>query len=493
MVLVAILQLVVGGVDADIGHTVQAETRELIPKVWVPDPSGAKRSAHSSEKWYDPPSLKMLAMVGTEMFKTVAAWEVPRQMNVALRVLDDHNTRLMDEQDFHGKVLQIVTRPVSLFVRKNTAKPVLTHLEGVGSATNNAFSIHVRIDNADQIIGLEGTSELVSKRYLNVDGRFFYIGVHSDLGRNGAAANERAKMNEAFLKEWEQNIRRCTMERRLAENRGDEKAVQNAIAQELLAGKAIRESSPQSLPLSEQNEQRKRLQKLLEEVSTSSRDAPHESSAGKRYVRVRGLGGLVAHMLPQNVQEGIGSVVVCIFVVGSALVFVFMIVMLFRKPDHHERHGKRIEGGNDACHCWICGGACWDDDKFPVKMYGNHNQDHERGLLSTKVHHTWQTVEIAVPCCSSCQEEIEESKYRISRIAAIFGIVAFVVVGTVVFLGTGSLLGGYFGAFLAGILFLIVGCYSFKHKHWERIIEYPLIKVLLEKGWQFGEKPSTVE
>jgi len=337
------------------------------------------------------------------------------------------------------------------------------------------------------------------------------------------------------LRAWERDIRRSTWAHRLSEHGGDAEAAINAIKSELSADKAQKEN--RSLPL---HERFKLAQKLLADRGYNSTNVPsreverrifseagfskteyelfvekgqrkdtgemHSSRSsthsGKRTVRVRGLGGLVAHaLLPEGAKSGI---VVCFAVIVSG-VFIMLVFMLLKNTTSDISKRQRSEdvgaspetSGQDGHRCWICGDGCLDYDTYSVKMYGEHVQRTERGWGGSKVYHTWRTAEIEIPCCARCQEEIEKSESAIIKVSAMAGLVAFVVVvGGVFFLSSESdvverLLKGIIPGFLLGLMLTLGGPMLFKHKHWKRVAEYPMIQLLLKKQWKFGSRPMS--
>lgn len=521
--------------------------RELLPKIWVPDPEGASRESADIGDWYDPPKNPALMTPGfMTMFKTAAVWNAPELGDVVLRILDDDEVPLMNQLAFVRNVKRVVGMRVPIFVNKaSRAEPKLTMLSGVGSITYDAVSIHVKIDNANQFTG-GGDSELLSKRYLNVDGRFFYIAVRSRLWRkkNVFAC---AKANENFLNAWERDIRRCTAEHRLAEHGGDAKAAENAIAQELLADKTKLQNSSKYGPTFDERlesalaergynstnkpspEVRKEIvNKLLKEdakrmldridadkkrdkVETPVRTSlsmDGNASKGRR-TRVRGVGGLIAEALPIP-DKGKGSIAVCLFAFFSAIFIIVALVNIFARTPGGHRHlfskhgdngGKAISKSKepDKNHCWICGAPCHDYDSHPIKMWGNHESRAERGWGGRKVHHTWNTVEIDIPCCVECEEEIEESTSVRNKVSAIAGLSVFAVVGGGVFLLyrgpdiDDRLCWSMVSAFLSGVFVMVLGFAKARHKYWRRIVEFPVIVALLGKGWKFGSKPTSVD
>ncbi len=254
--IVVFLALFAGTIKAANVSGAMSGERELLPKIWVPDPARSKRESNSLGSWYDP----QRGLIPThEIFETLASWELLDRIysnTIAVRSFCDDNPHLIDNREFRERVKRIMSSDVSVFVNRKHAKPVFTCLDGVGNVSSNAVSVHVKIDNYHQLIGMDGTG-LLSKRYLNVDGRFFYIGVVGQV-REGEVRS-RALQNEALLRAWEGEIRRCTWAHRLAEHGGDVESAANALKQELLADREKWEKSPYRLPLHERMELARRL------------------------------------------------------------------------------------------------------------------------------------------------------------------------------------------------------------------------------------------
>lgn len=85
--------------------------RELLPKVWVPDPRGATRETSEMGSWYDPSKENMFPSSIFQMFKTVAAWKLPERIyskSLALRALNDDKAYLIDDREFCERVARIL-------------------------------------------------------------------------------------------------------------------------------------------------------------------------------------------------------------------------------------------------------------------------------------------------------------------------------------------------------------------------------------------------
>lgn len=230
--------------------------RELLPKIWVPDPDRSKRESNSFGGWYDP---QRGLMPTDEIFETAASWKLLDRIypnDIAVRSFCEDNPHLIDGREFFERVKRIMSSGVSVFVNKKHGKPVFTCLDGVGNVSSNAISVHVKIDNYLHLTGMDGTG-LLSKRYLNVDGRFFYIGIKGEVKKR--EVHSRALQNEALLRAWEGEIRRCTWAHRLAEHGGDAESAADALQQELLEDRKKWEKSPYRLTLNERIERARRL------------------------------------------------------------------------------------------------------------------------------------------------------------------------------------------------------------------------------------------
>ena len=231
------------------------DAKELLPKVWVTRPKVASDRSVDVEEWYDPidhmniEPWKKSVDGDCQIFKTAAAWKKTSGIYsyhriFAFRFPVDDNKYLMEQDEFPEKVNKILKSDLKMFVNKNGRKPEFTLLEGVGETTTNSISLHIRIDDSEHIRGFGNATQLISKRYVIVDGRFFYLGakcpaiMKQDKGAVDVEVRRHAMLNELFLAMWEQDIRRATLAHRLSEHGGDLKAAEKAIAEEIAAEKA---------------------------------------------------------------------------------------------------------------------------------------------------------------------------------------------------------------------------------------------------------------
>lgn len=73
--IVVFLALFAGTIKAANVSGAMSGERELLPKIWVPDPARSKRESHSLGSWYDP----QRGLIPThEIFETLASWELPK-------------------------------------------------------------------------------------------------------------------------------------------------------------------------------------------------------------------------------------------------------------------------------------------------------------------------------------------------------------------------------------------------------------------------------
>lgn len=511
--------------------------RELLSKVWVTDPIWAARDVEG-EEWYDPGNCRnanaaeflMPPDRDGQIFKTAAAWKISsggrdNHRTFAFRVPVDDNKYLMEPGEFPERVKKILERDLNVFVNKNGPKPKLSLLEGVGKATGNSISLHIRLDNSEHILGFENSTQLISKRYMVVDGRFFYLGVKGRTIKESEAdaidrkVRERAERNEWYLDMWERDIRRATLAHRLSEHGGDVKAAGKAIDAEVAADKARLEADIE-----------KRRKEFFEgrgrrsvegnsvpglEASSGNRKSPETaqkdvpSGTDRRGARrVRGVGGLVAEAIPIP-DEGKKSIAVGLFAFFAAIFILVALLNIMARTPGGRRHSSGERGDNggktiskskepDKNRCWICGAPCHDYDRHPVEMWGNHESCAERGWGGRKVHHTWNTVEIDIPCCAECEEEIEASSSVRNKVSAIAGLSVFAVVGGGVFLLHSGpdiddrLCWSIASALFSGLFVMVLGFVKGGHKYWSRIVEFPAISALTDKGWKFGSKPTFV-
>ena len=244
--------------EANAGSAKESASRamELRPKVWVTDPRGAARDVEG-EEWYDPRNYRnanaatcmMPPERDEQIFKTAAAWKMSSYgrddyRTFAFRIPVDDNAYLMETGEFPERVNEILKRNLTLFVNEMGSKPKFTLLEGIGKMTADSISLHIRIDNSEHILGFENATQLISKRYMIVDGRFFYLGVKGHTIRESKEdaidrkVRKRARQNERYLDMWECDIRLATLVHRLLAHGGNAKAAAKAIDAEIAADKA---------------------------------------------------------------------------------------------------------------------------------------------------------------------------------------------------------------------------------------------------------------
>ena len=210
----------------------------------------------------------------------------------------------------------------------------------------------------------------MSKRYLNVDGRFFYVGVTSRVGeqlRNAIKSkclieereheisnnvNTCAMQNEALLKAWEQDIRHCTWAHRMSEHSGDAEAATNAINKELLADKEKKENDPSMFPAHKRWEL---ARKLMEERGYNSTNKPSkdafrqilseaglEEKAGSKKVRTHSVSTRSDERHARTPKVG-GLIVLALVVVS--IVIAFMCRSAFGKDvaSRFKAYQKKVE------------------------------------------------------------------------------------------------------------------------------------------------------
>lgn len=214
------------------------DERELMPKVWIPDPPNSIRLATpptdvflGDNIWLDPNISEIVPM--PDFSETIAAWKyddgktrAERSLLFAVRCPSGVKDRLMRLSDFQKKCIDI-SRSRSISRRKlmvgrqsktaDMSSKTFFVLDVQTAFATNAMSYHVMLASSNQTDDIE----LVSKRYLLVDGRYFHIGVREFV--NGGLRNVllRSSQHGRWLKEWEHKIRSCTREHRLVEFDGD--------------------------------------------------------------------------------------------------------------------------------------------------------------------------------------------------------------------------------------------------------------------------------
>ena len=252
---IGVVALLFGLVSLVSGSAFAGEPSELLPKVWVPEPSGVKRMAdHASEAfgsnpWLDPSKhfADFAGMLG-QMFKTAADWDpkAGKSFNgsfptFAVRVLDDRDKdSLFSQEQFLVKIRDVARASTSVKRTKmvmrtpysdgeREPKLELSILEEYCALTNDSLAVAVMLASSNQ----QDHIELISKRYLNVDGRFLYLGIRDFVDGGIGEVKLRAKGHDNRLRDWEREVRECTRVRRLKEFDGDEKRMREAIELEI--------------------------------------------------------------------------------------------------------------------------------------------------------------------------------------------------------------------------------------------------------------------
>lgn len=435
--------------------TYAGETFELIPKVWFTEPPGVKRMTEhpfevlGSNPWLEPSkNAADFGMVMGTLFKTVADWDPHggKSFNgsfptFAVRVLNDNDAdALLSQEQFLGKVREIARRSTSVnrtkFVKRtdrsarDEPKQTLSVLEKYIALTKDSFAVAVMLTSSNQ----QDRIELISKRYLNVDGRFFYLGVRDFVDGGVEKVESRAGEHVAWLQQWEQDIRQCTREKRLEEFGGDEAKMNAAIAQEIVGWKQTKyeqELREREILLARlRNEGRAKLQTGPKERISIFGGVLKEKDVKGRY---RGIGGLVVMILD---AMGISAGWVVVFViVGVALFIVLLCLGLDRdwrcctkRTDYVVEFGGVKEG---VFTCVECGMRHRREDAVVIGLHGNRRTAQVSNEKTISVE---TTVIAKVPVCETCEKALYDRIGFFNRVcyAAFAGI--FVVVAVVFYL-----------------------------------------------------------
>ena len=421
------------------------ETFELIPKVWFTEPPGVKRMTEppfevmGSNPWLEPSkNAADFGMVMGTLFKTVADWDPHggKSFNgsfptFAVRVLNDNDAdALLSQEQFLGKVREIARRSASVnrtkFVKRtdrsarDEPKQTLSVLEKYIALTKDSFAVAVMLTSSNQ----QDRIELISKRYLNVDGRFFYLGVRDFVDGGVEKVESRAGEHAAWLRQWEQGIRQLTREKRLKEFGGDETKMNAAIAQEIdgwrqaKREKELREREILMARLRDESHSKQRMG-LRKRVSIFG-GLHKESGVHGRY---RGIGGLVVMVLD---AMGISA--------GWVLVFIFMaialfIVLLFIRLDRNWRCFARandyvVEAGavkDGWFKCVQCGTAYLSDDAVLIGLHGNRRMIKVSNEKSVSVE---TVVTSKVPVCKTCEKALFDKigRFNLATYAVCAGV-----------------------------------------------------------------------
>lgn len=446
------MMLVIAAVSAYAG-----EPLELIPKVWFSEPAEMKRMAVEplemkdyigGNPWLEP-SRDIHDIFGSlgMMFKSVAVWR-PRERyagdyrvypTCTVRVLDDKDKdALFSEQQFYTKVHDVVRRSTFVHRReweklknadcdagKDKSKQWLVFIDKSIAMTNDAFAVSVMLASSNQ----QEHIELVSKRYLNVNGRFLYLGVRDFVDGGVEKVESRAGEHTAWLQQWEQDIRRCTHEKRLEEFSGDEAKMNVAIAQEIIGWRQAKQEQ-------ELRERAILLARLRDESHAKLLTGPKErisifggiqKEKGVKG-RYRGIGGLVVMMLDaMGISAGWVIVLVLTFVILLFVLFALRIARDWQcqieKTDVVMEFGGVKEG---VFTCMECGTRHRGEDAVVIRLHGNRRtvQVSKEKTISVET-----TVIAKVPVCTTCEKALYDRIGFFNRVcyavfAGIFGVVA---------------------------------------------------------------------
>lgn len=453
--------------------TYAGETFELIPKVWFTEPPGVKRMTDhpfevmGSNPWLEPSkNAADFGMVMGTLFKTVADWDPHggKSFNgsfptFAVRVLNDNDAdALLSQEQFLGKVREIARRSTSVnrakFVKRtdrsarDEPKQTLSVLDRYIALTNDSFAVAVMLTSSNQ----QDRIELISKRYMNVDGRFFYLGIRDFVDGGVEKVESRAGEHAAWLQQWEQGIRQCTREQRLVEFGGDEAKMNAAIAREIVGWRQAKHEQ-------ELREREILLARLRDEGHAKLQTGPKErisifggiQKEKKVKGHYRGIGGLVV-MILDAIGISAGWVVMFI-IVGVAFFIILLYLGLDRDwrcctkgTDYVVEFGGVKEG---VFTCVECGMRHRREDAVVIGLHGNRRtaQVSKEKTISVET-----TVIAKVPVCETCEKALYDRIGFFNRVcyAAFAGI--FVVVAVVFYLLSFTIASSVFLSIVAVVL-----------------------------------------